>query len=275
MNLFKKIFLFFIFIYCFGQPVISSNTPNRVISLSPYATEIIYDLGEEKKLVGVTIYCNYPIQAKTKPKVGTLNDPNIEAILKLKPDLIIVSREDQSKEKVLYMKKLGLNILILNENKNFDDICNNYLKIAKVFNKENYAERKINFIKEGIENTSKLHWNKYPKVFCIVGENPLVTVSKGSFLDEIIQKAGGINIVKTSVSRYPIYNKEEVIKQNPDVIIYISMDNNLSSAKEWNKFKQINAVKNKKVIVVDADRVCRSTPDNYFYTLKLFYKILH
>lgn len=247
--------------------IISLDTNyNKIISLSPSATETIYTLKSNNKLIGVTTYCKFPKEAVKKEKIGDLISPNLEKIISLSPDLVIASKEDTPKQSVIMLRKLGINIFVLRETQSYNDIKQNFLDISKLINKQELANTIIKNIDKKISQIK--HASYKPKVLCLISEEPLIAISNNTYLGESIKKASGINIVNDSITRYPIYNMEEVIVQNPDIIIIITMTK--INKNKWKRFKQINAVKNNKVFYVDADKVCRPTPNTFLETVFIF-----
>ncbi len=269
--LLSALFLFNIATSIFAQ---KKNMPERIISLGPAITEQFFLLEAEDKLVGVTIYCTRPIEAQKKEKIGTVLDINLEKIVSLNPDLVLATSltNPNSKKK---LENLGIKTIDFNYAKNFSEICNQFLEIAKLVNKEEKAKKiieeaksKVNLIKNNSKNLSK------KKVFFQLGTKPLFTITNDSFINDFIDFAGGINIA--TETKNGMYSREKAIKDNPDVIIITGMGIvNESEQEVWKEYKTINAVKNNKIVFIDPYITCSPNPITFAEGLEIILKTLH
>lgn len=270
----KKIYFFIILILINFNLLNSKESFNRIISISPALTETIYLLESEDKLIANTTYCIRPENAEYKEKIGNITDINIEKIIVLKPDLILATTMTRY-EKIQQLIKLGYKVEIFYEPKNYNEVCGHFKRISILLNKEKKADEIIKNSNSFInEITQKIkNQNKY-KVFIQIGKDPLFTVSKNSFINDYIELSGGINIAKDAING--LYNRESVIKSNPDIIIITEMG--IQAGEEiivWKKFKSINAVKNNRIYVIDEYLVCSPNPLTFCSGLKEFIKIIH
>jgi len=272
----KKI-LFFLLILHFNTKIFAGNTPGRIISLAPAITEELYLLGVQDNLLGVTTYCDYPEEAKKKEKIGTYLEPNIEKIVRLKPDIILASKEGQKKEIVLRMKSYGLKVYALEPCNNFKEISEQFLLLGKLLGKEKKAIDILSALNERTTRlTNKTKKSVKVKVFWQLGAEPLMTISKNTFIDEMITLAGGQNIAHEGPLRYPRFNKEEVLRQNPDVIILVAMGAvTETEKKQWQKYSDLKAVKNSRIFVIDTRITCNPTPVNFVEAIEIVSKLLH
>jgi len=257
-----------------GRSLEILQAPGRIISLIPAATEQLYLLDAGDRIVGVTIYCQRPSQAQTKEKVGTVIDVNIEKIIELRPDLIIASPLTDHKQ-IRKLRGLGLRVETFDAPKDFHGLCESFLTLSRIIGKKRKAEevlertkRKLEAVREGIEGDAKA------RVFVQIGANPLFTADEGSFINDLIEYAGGINIagdVNTG-----IFSREEVIKRNPDIILIVTMGIIGEREKEtWFRYKTISAVKNRRIFTVDSYRVCSPTPVSFVETAKEMARMFH
>jgi len=223
----------------------------RYISLAPSTTEILFALGLDDQIVGVSSYCNYPPKAKDKENVGTFSQPNIEKILFLKPDYIFCTGLEQA-QAISDLKRLNLKVYVADP-KNMRELFDSISDIGKITGKDIQAQSLIKNMSEEIEavksEVSLLPAGKKPKVFIEIWDNPLTTAGKGSFVDELITLAGGENIAADTKRPYSIFSAEEVIIRNPDYIILAYMDQAkpvelVAKRMGWNS---IVAVKNNQV----------------------------
>ncbi|MDI6703663.1 MAG: cobalamin-binding protein [bacterium] len=251
--------------------------PKRIVSLAPSITESLYLLGVEDRVVGVTVYCKYPEQAKMKDKVGTLLTPNLERIYSLRPDLVLATREGNREKTIKRLRDLGLKVFVFDERRDFRDICNQFLILGKMVGKRKEAMSIVNEAKKRFLKIKRkaIHFPKV-KVFWEIGARPLVTVAKGTFSDQIIRTAGGVNIAHRSQVRYPRYSLEEVIRKDPDVIILVEMgDITSEEIKSWQRFKDLSAVKNRRIYTIEAHSVCSPTPITFVKGVEEVFHLLH
>ena len=248
--------------------------PQRIISLGPAITEELYLLGVENRLVANTIYCQSPPEAKKKEKVGTVIKVNVEKIVSLKPDLVLATSLTNSKQ-VEKLQRLGIRVVRFSQTQNFSQICQNFLQLGQLVGKQEKARdiakratEQIELVKTVIEGLPK------PNVFMQVGANPLFTVIENSFINELIELGGGINVARGAKSG--LYSREQVIRQNPDILLIVTMGVVGEQEKEiWQKFKTMNAVKNNTIHIVDSDKVCSPTPFSFIEALKELAAIFH
>ena len=263
-------FLFFILSNLYSN----GNNPKKIISLSPAITESIYLLGAGDRLIANTIYCTRPEDAKTKEKVGTLLELNIEKIVSLNPDLILASSLTRPKE-LEKLRKLGFNVVQFLYAKSFDEICNQFIYLGELIGKKEKAQDIIKDTKSQVQKIKAVTASlPGKKIFVQVGVKPLFTVSKDTFINDFIEFSGGINIA--SDSKAGIYSREKVIASNPDIIIIVLMG--IEGDKEkgiWQNYNSINAVKNNDIYLIDSYEVCSPTPIIFSNTLKKFIKIIH
>jgi iron complex transport system substrate-binding protein len=264
VKIFIIIFLFFI---SFESLVFAKETPQRIVSLGPVVTEEVYLLGAEDKLVANTIYCTRPFTAKKKQKIGTVTRANIEKIVSLRPDLVTSIGLSNPKQ-MEKLKRLGINVVDFPTVKTFSQICAHFLKLGRVLGKEEKANDIINYVVEKVDSIKKDTKNsKKLKVFIQIGAKPLVTINKDSFINDIIDFAGGVNIAVNS--KTGSYSREKVITSNPDVIFIASMGILGEDEKNiWKKYKTINAVKNNRIYVLDAKNLCSLTPVSFVEILE-------
>jgi len=246
-----------------GRRVKVPDPPKRIVSLSPSITEILFSLGLEERIVGVSNHSDFPLQALAKPRVGSYINPNVERTISLNPDLILATAAGNPREFVDRMESLGLSVYTVFP-KDFDGILTSISHIAMVTGSEHCGARVIREMRSRKERILQLTRGRIkPKVFFQIGTAPIVTVGKGSFADDLISLAGGRNIAGGESMKYPRYSIEEILVKAPDVIIITSMDPRGDSqklAEQWNRWETIPAVKQGRVFVIDSDLVDLPSP---------------
>jgi iron complex transport system substrate-binding protein len=280
----KRISVFFIaifFILAITASADNINTtknlpgrPQRIISLSPPVTEALYLLGLESNVTAVTIYCHKPPRAQEKEKIGSIIAPDIEKIVSLKPDLVIAMSLTSPKE-IQKLKVLGLNVITFQIPRNFFQLCEVFLELGKITGKAKEATRLVNESKKRVSQISnRVKSMPMQKTLVQIGSNPLFVATKDFFLNDYVEFAGGINIFRDAGSGS--VNIEEAVKRNPDVIIIATMGiSGENEQRQWRRFPTMKAVKNKRIHVVDADKLCSPTPVSFAEYLTDIVHILH
>ena len=246
-----------------GRRVDIPSLPQRIVSLAPSITETLYSLNLGERIVGVTEFSNYPDEAKRKPNVGSYINLNIEKIISLKPDLIIAIADGNKKESVDTLERLGYSVYAINPRcvKDIFQTIDNIGKITGCFGR---AGRLIKELKSRVNYIeSRIKGIEMPRVFFQIGINPVVTVGKDTFHNDLIKMAGGLNISGNEKAKYPRYSMEEILLNTPDIIIISSMDRGGGfdrKKREWMKWKSIPAVKNGRIYVIDSDLVDHPSP---------------
>ena len=201
-----------------GRLVAINGTPQRIISLAPSNTEILFALGLGDKVVGVTDWCDYPPEALDKEKVGAYDTPDIEKIASLTPDLILVAY-GTTMDIINNLIGLGLTVFGI-KTTDLDDVLNDIKTIGEITDNEVEAQALTSEMESRIEAvtdaTSELE--QRPRVFYIVWHDPLWTAGSETFIHELIEKGGGVNICQ-NITGYTTISIEEVVARNPEVII--------------------------------------------------------
>jgi len=201
-----------------GRLVAINGTPQRIISLAPSNTEILFALGLGEKVVGVTDWCDYPPEALEKEKVGGYDTPDIEKIVALNPDLILVAHGTPI-DVINTMDGLGLTVFGI-KSTDLDDVLNDIRTVGEITDKEVEAYALTSEMESRIEavtdQTEELE--ERPRVFYIVWHDPLWTAGSETFIHELIEKAGGVNICQ-NITGYTTISIEGVVACNPEVII--------------------------------------------------------
>lgn len=237
------------------------KVPKRVISLAPNITEMIFDLCLDDKLVGSTLYCYYPQEAQKIEKVGDMITFNFEKIVSLKPDLIFITVEGNTKDTYDKFRELGLTIFVSNP-RNYEGIKKTYLDLATIFQIKQTASEKVTDWDSLVAKSRKLKFDIEKTAMLLIETKPIMLVGKNTFLNEYLLFNNLKNIADDSPLNYPMFSREEVLKRNPDYIIYTSgggetINDLISIYPEW---KKLNAVKNNNIIFIDRDLYSRPGP---------------
>ena len=244
-----------------GRNITIETVPERIVSLAPSNTEILFALGLGEKVVGVTEYDDYPEEAKLKEKVGGFQTVDIEKVASLNPELVLATGGVQL-EVVEKLREIGLTVVVIDAN-GISEIQENILLIGRIAGSKREAESLVDSMGQRIEavkdkSSSNL---RRPRVMYIVWGEPLMAAGPGAFASNLIELAGGENVFSDSGIDYPKVSMESVIERDPEVIITnTNTEMELESLKDAAEWKGISAVKNDRFHVINGDIVSRPGP---------------
>ncbi len=249
-----------------NHPFLLGSPPQRIVSLAPNITEILCALGLMNKLVGVTRYCDFPPPVREKEKIGGFLDPNIEKIQSLRPDLIIAFRGNPLR--LLHkLGKLGFPVFVLDTGKSLEDLYLTIIKIGRVTRAEAEAAFLVETLKKKNARVQKAVETSAsrPTVFLSLSGKKLWTCGKESFLNDLIAKAGGRNIAGGISREWLVLSPEQVVYQNPDVVIILAPnEENFASTKGWllkhPHLKRIRAIQKNRLFFLDENMASRFGP---------------
>jgi iron complex transport system substrate-binding protein len=246
-----------------GRKINIPHNPQRIVSLAPGITETLYALNLGNKIVGVTSYCNWPVEAKRKERIGGFINPSIEKIVSLQPDLIIATADGNRKDTISQLERVGLPVYVTNPS-NTSGILASILHIGEITSEEKNARALVLRLQKRLNNiAAQIRGKIKPRIFFQIGFEPVITAGRGSLINETIELAGGINIARHDTARYPRYSAEGIMAGAPDVILFAPManDREFAAAKAfWKQFGEIPAVKNNRIYPVETDLISRASP---------------
>lgn len=245
-----------------GMEITLTERPEKIVSLAPSTTEILYFLGLEDKIVGRTKYCNFPETLESVTSVGGTSNPNIEAIIDLAPDLVVASTH-VSEEIIAKLRETGVTVTFLNEQDGFEGTYSAIKNLGLLTGTEEAAEKVIDEMKakveEAVSKVEALNKENKPKVYYAVGFGEYDSTAGGdTFIGEIINLAGGDNIAK-DVEGWS-FSKELIAANEPDIIIVPSDTDMAAGMKETDFYKDLKAVKEGKVYEINGDMISRQGP---------------
>ncbi|SFR72558.1 ABC transporter substrate-binding protein [Anaeromicropila populeti] len=238
-----------------GRDITVEAEPEKVVSMAPNITELMFALGAEDKLVGRTDYCDYPEEAAQIESVGTLTTPDIEKIISLQPDVVIASTHftEESEEK---LTELGIKVILLYEEHEVEGVYTILDTLGTILNEKDSAAALVTEMKTSIEETkAAVAGLETPSVYYVVGfgEYGDYTAGGDTFVGQLITLAGGNNIAQ-DVSGWS-YTLESLVEADPDIIIIAEgMKESFVTA---DNYKELSAVKNGNVYGIDNNTVER------------------
>jgi len=245
-----------------GNEVTIEAEPQRIVSMAPSHTQILYAMGLGDKVVGVTEYCSYPPEAQEKPKVGGFSNIDLEQVVGLDPDLVLgTSIHAQGVGPALVER--GLKVVLINP-ETVEDVLEKIALVGKITGREEKATALADELRGRIEETMDKvqEAGSKPRVYWELS-NDLYTAGPGSFIDDLITRAGGINVAADTKEQWPQLNLEALILADPEVIIladhpYGETAEGVKARPGW---ADISAVKNDRIVeVLDDDLVSQPSP---------------
>ena len=239
----------------FGDAIILRATPQRVVSLNPATTDLVFALGAGNRLVGRTHWDAYPAEALKVPDLGSGIRPNVEAVLGAKPDLVLLYASNDNRPAARELRAAGVNTLSLK----IDHIADFY-RASRLIGALLGDSARGAFVADSVERTLRLVRDKTrslpkPTVFWHIWDAPLITIGRGSYMHELVEIAGGTNIYADMAEPSPTVSIEDVLKRNPDFIISGPEGSpKIAADPRW---AEASAVKSKHVLVVDTAIVGR------------------
>lgn len=258
------------------RTIVLPSPAQRVVSLAPSITETLFAIGAGNQVVGVTDYCNYPAEAATKQRVGGIINPSIEAIVSLQPDLIVLSMEGNARSDFEKITSFGIPVFVSNP-RTLDGISTSILQLGKLTGRSETAQRLTQSMALRADSIArKTQRMKNRTCLFFVSLQPIIVVGRETFLAELIGRAGGTNTVAQTASTYPQYSREAVLKDNPDVLIFMSdvLTNSGELTRFYPEWRNLTAVKRRRIYRVDPDVVSRPGP-RAIDGLELLYRIIN
>jgi len=244
-----------------GNTLRLTHPAQRIVSLSPHATELLFAAGAGDKIVGVTEYSDYPPAAKSIQQIGNFNSIDLERVSLLKPDLIIAWQSGNPASAIARLEELGYP-LFLSEPRTLQDISKNLQRLAKLAGTEAQAQHAINAYNNNLQELKARYSGKdIVSVFYEIWNQPMMTVNGQHIINEVIEFCGGRNIFAHLKVLAPTVAVEPVLAANPQVIIASSSKGEAPEwLNDWRQWKTLAAVRYENLFHVDADTINRHTP---------------
>ena len=202
-----------------GRPVQLATKINRVISLAPNLTEIVYAIGAGDRLVGNTTYCDYPEEAKTVQKVGDTIQPNIEAILALRPDLILVSTSSQLEAFTRQLSDHKIPVFVTDP-RDLEGVLHSIENVGLLLDHQTQADKLNRELRDRAAIVEAAVKNQTPpRVFYQLSAEPLYTAGRDAFVTDLIKRAGGLSVTAEVPEAWPRYSEESAVAAKPDAIV--------------------------------------------------------
>jgi len=238
-----------------------SKPAQRIISLAPHATELIFAAGGGDRIVGTVGYSDYPAAALKIPRVGSHQQIDVERIIALKPDLLVVWLHGNSERQLEHVRKLGIPFYF-SEPKKLADIPTSIERLGMLMGTEQQANKVAAAERTELARLTEQYRNRPTvRMFYQVWGKPVYTLNGGNIMSDVIRLCGGENVFANLAIPAPVVTTEAVLLENPEVMMTGDRQAEKSGGLEiWKQYKNLLAVKNDNLFSVDADLVNRAGP---------------
>jgi iron complex transport system substrate-binding protein len=238
-----------------GRNIQVPAQPQRIVSLAPSVTEILFALGAGDRVAGVTSYCDYPPEARQRPTVGDTLKPSAEKIIALKADLAIISTSSQVEASVQKLEELGIPVYVSNP-RSIDGVLESIDKIGELVGARDRAHKLSDELRSRLAAVeARVAGTAHPSVFVILGTEPLITAGALSFINDLINRAGARSISAGDKGDYPQYSIEAVVARQPEIIFLQAGGNELPA-----RLRETPAARSNRVYHIDDDLLLRPGP---------------
>jgi iron complex transport system substrate-binding protein len=245
-----------------GRKIFLADPPARIVSLAPSVTEMLFAVGAGGQVVGVTSFCDYPAEARTKPRVGG-SFPNLEVVLSLKPTLVLAPRDFIRPDMVAKLDQLKIALVIL-EARALEDVPRHVQMIGRMLGRSEKADAVATDLRRRVaEVRTRAASAQRPRVFYVLNSDPLMTAGPGSFIHQMIETAGGTNVAAGAPLSYPRLSLEEVVRQDPEVILFpVGDDEGIPEQEQqrWLKWTTLSAVRQNRFVRIPSVLLDRPGP---------------
>lgn len=231
--------------------------PRRIVSLAPSVTEVICALGLERNLVGVTTFCNQPTSVRGKATVGGPANPSLEAILALRPDMVVLDEEGLGPQLAGRLKRLGIRTALFNGTR-LSGLADSIRRLGRDLDVPEKGELLAVSIQRSLHHPATKHTRR--RVLFIIWPDPLITAASGTVIDDALRLAGFENIAADSRGEYPRLSLESIIARKPDLIV-VSRGHAMGPLLEklLRRLAPLEAVRKRRICQV-SDAIYRSGP---------------
>ena len=240
-----------------GNTVTLTAPAQRIVSLAPHATELLFAAGAGHQVVGVSGYSDFPAAAKQLPSVGGSGQLDIERIASLKPDLIVAWSSGNNRRQLARLRKLGLTVFE-SEPRNFEAIANSLERLGALVGRDEGRLQAQQF-RQQVQTLEQHYAGRSPvTVFYQIWSAPLMTLNDAHIVSQAIRLCGGVNVFGQLKPLVPTISREAVLTANPDVIIV--SDEKGNGLERWRSFKRMQAVASGNLMTIDGGTMNRAGP---------------
>jgi iron complex transport system substrate-binding protein len=242
-----------------GKPVTLQKPAQRVVSMAPHVTEMLFAAGGGGKIVGVVSYSDYPEAAKKIQNIGDNRNVDMERVASLKPDLIVIWMHGTSSRQIDMLRQLGIP-LFHSEPKKLADIASNVQRMGKLLGTEAVADKVAADLNGKLAALTAQYAQRPPvRVFYQVWDKPLYTLSGAHIVTDMMRVCGGENVFAALKTTAPVVDVENVLREDPEAV-FATAEKNYGGVDLWKPYKNMKAVKNDNLFMLDSSIMNRSGP---------------
>ena len=243
-----------------GRQMVFAVPAQRIVSLAPHLSELLFAAGAGAKLVGTVAHSDYPEQARKLPVVGDSASLDIERILALKPDVVLAWLSGNPPGEISKLEQLGIRVLVT-EPRSLGRIAEQIVLFGRLAGTEQAADAAAAQFRRDVEVLRRAYQGRRKvSVFYQVWHEPLMTVNGNQVISEVIALCGGENIFAGSNVLVPNVSLEAVLAADPEVIVTGSEQSAAQDLNDWRQWRQLRAVRNGDLLAIPPDDISRPTP---------------
>lgn len=259
-----------------GRSVALAGAPRRVVSLVPSVTEVLFAIGAQDLLVGVTDFCDYPPAARAKPRVGGMLAPSLETLVRLQPDVVVATTAGNREETFDQIERLKIPVYLVNP-ASVADVLDLIRRLGALTSHSGEAARVVAGLETRIKVvTGAVAGRIRPRVLYVLWPDPVIVPGRGSLVGELVALAGGDSVTADQPDAYPRLSLEAAVARAPEVIILASHSSGQGqmAREKWERFKSLPAVRSGRVYTADGNLLHRYGP-RIADGLELLARLLH
>ncbi len=250
-----------LFLFFCSTTLWAADKPQRIVSLAPHLTEMLFEIGAGEQIVGTVNYSNYPQAALQIPQVGGYNRLDLEAILALQPDLIVGWESGNNPAELERLQQLGFRLHIT-EPRQLEDVATVMEQLGRLTGVEQQAQQRAHHYRQRLQRLrDQFHQRQPVSVFYQVWNRPLITINGEQIISHVIELCGGVNVFSGLNSLSPQISVEAVLERDPQVIVASGMDESRPEWLDaWGRYPMLQAVKRNNLYHVPPDILQRHGP---------------
>jgi len=245
-----------------GRTLTLPEPPRRIVSLVPSVTEILFAIGAQDRLIAVTDFCDFPAEARGKPRVGGMISPSLEAITALRPDVVVVTPAGNSEGTLAQLARLRIPVFAVNA-ESVREVLDLVERLGRLAGRAAQADALAGDLRARVRQVrERVAPFTRPRVLYVLWPEPLIVPGRGALVTELVELAGGRSVTADAASGYPRYSTEAAVARAPEVIVLARHGHQSmpTSSDAWRRFTGLPAIRGRRLHTVDGDVFHRYGP---------------